>query len=462
MNHQSQGSSGVVDANGKEPALSIGGPSDGLHQIFQNEFRRIMKEELNALLPAITKRLWKGIDRRFQDEFAYVEAKIDALARFQEVELNNAKKTVRSQLYETRRLQRYVEAHLNNNEPPAFPQFRRLPAEIRSMIWECTTPRRVLEIRHVEAEEDWPNSLGLSSNSMELAFWPNYPPPVASSVCRESRAVVLRGGRVRGGASTIWLQKKRQHTYTKEWSWFDPNRDVLFLNFAWEDEDDQAMDCECRTLSEMFEMARHILIRSDALDRFLWNMMMESRARVDRIAICNSVHELWPRRHPRLEEKIFADEGQQHRLVPATRDGWSALRDTVAGVIPDATPREGLPSFAESDWQPVDTIAFGTNKAAKAIPPQEIPQRIIGIWEGYAEPPFMINTARSVESGIQRVNGLPPIEIVRVIRRTPNMVDVDYEESGDDDNEETGGDDDEETGGDHIMSEIHGFENFPS
>lgn len=91
-----------------------------------------------------------------------------------------------------------VEAPQQNNEqrtnndkdaPPGFPQFPRLPLELRHHIWKMCIPRRKLHVF---------NGLNRVNSKIPRSMKLGLPPPVISKVCRESRAVAtFRGGMFR-------------------------------------------------------------------------------------------------------------------------------------------------------------------------------------------------------------------------------------------------------------------------
>ncbi|KAI1764339.1 hypothetical protein GGR53DRAFT_466464 [Hypoxylon sp. FL1150] len=134
---------------------------------------------------------------------------------------------------------------------PRFPQFRHLPPEIRTIIWELATPSRIVDLRKRTT------------------------PPVTALVCRESRAVARRHGRLvpvfekrfRRPLSPVesdvelslspdesddeFFQVRRPKTpdgiddelsriedvrdpESYRWRWFDPSRDSLYLGSTYD------------------------------------------------------------------------------------------------------------------------------------------------------------------------------------------------------------------------------------
>ncbi|TGJ79668.1 hypothetical protein E0Z10_g9097 [Xylaria hypoxylon] len=126
-------------------------------------------------------------------------------------------------------LRRTLDDRLPNQISNAFPQFRSLPAEIRCMVWEWATTGRILEIHELEREE--PLNRG---RFREFEFIGNRYPPATAHVCRESRNVACRDGKlislenhrfqVNNGQSNI------STTYKKQWAWFNSYKDTLYLN----------------------------------------------------------------------------------------------------------------------------------------------------------------------------------------------------------------------------------------
>ncbi|KAI1136703.1 hypothetical protein F5Y05DRAFT_101692 [Hypoxylon sp. FL0543] len=113
----------------------------------------------------------------------------------------------------------------------SFPQFSKLPAELRLLIWRFALPRRVFEIRretvsirrdgeaNVTKELDHDTWRVRSSDLVAVLL----APPALLSVCREARKCVLRtgswkcvGSRPRGINHVIRLT-----------TWFDPSTDTL-------------------------------------------------------------------------------------------------------------------------------------------------------------------------------------------------------------------------------------------
>lgn len=106
---------------------------------------------------------------------------------------------------------------LGSAEPPAqvgFPQFTKLPPEIRRMIWDRSIPSRKFRPFDYLREED----------TYHAKF--TLLPPVAAQVCRESRRVAC----VSGGMYLMCWEIQPTSTVWEYWTWFDGSHDVLELH----------------------------------------------------------------------------------------------------------------------------------------------------------------------------------------------------------------------------------------
>ncbi|KAK5998821.1 hypothetical protein PT974_01204 [Cladobotryum mycophilum] len=98
---------------------------------------------------------------------------------------------------------------LSQHQPTGqFPQFRRLPPEIRQMIWDLALPCR--KLRPTRFFKFWSEDLECQS----------FAPPTVAHACREARRVARRNG-------GLYCQNT---TYANSWTWFDGSRDILDLS----------------------------------------------------------------------------------------------------------------------------------------------------------------------------------------------------------------------------------------
>lgn len=116
-----------------------------------------------------------------------------------------------------------VEARLNrldrlgehlDHPLPTFPQFRRLPPELRCRIWDFAIPRR--KLRHYSSDD---SQCLISGRALPTS---GLPPPIISRVCRESRSVAKKHG-----AGMFPLRRGEEND--PYWSWFDGAHDILEL-----------------------------------------------------------------------------------------------------------------------------------------------------------------------------------------------------------------------------------------
>ncbi|KAJ2984116.1 hypothetical protein NQ176_g183 [Zarea fungicola] len=112
--------------------------------------------------------------------------------------------------------------------------FERLPPEVRQLIWEATLPERrvfhVSEISQANYTEDTDNPF--MSNDTELdeqtfEFHIRHGPPMATQVCRESRAIALLRGFFLAPKKSL---KKSSMTESSTGPWFNPQKDMLYLD----------------------------------------------------------------------------------------------------------------------------------------------------------------------------------------------------------------------------------------
>ncbi|CAM1501696.1 Fc.00g036800.m01.CDS01 [Cosmosporella sp. VM-42] len=112
-----------------------------------------------------------------------------------------------------------VEARLGNLElrdhkqqvQQGFPQFSRLPIELRRRIWDMSIPQRKLRHHYINRPA--------AANIRPVPIT-GLSPPIASRVCRESRLVAC----YRGGIFPLFKSFKCRY-----WTWFDGTHDVLEL-----------------------------------------------------------------------------------------------------------------------------------------------------------------------------------------------------------------------------------------
>ncbi|KAI2617364.1 hypothetical protein GGR54DRAFT_204164 [Hypoxylon sp. NC1633] len=152
----------------------------------------------------------------------------------------------------------YIARRHRLTETHWFPQFKRLPFEIRVMIWELAIPRRVLSLD----KNCQPFVLQNRSSDRVCGYRSGLGPPSVASVCQESRAVACRSGR------NIPIHNSRllprpippglPSHYYRVWSWFDPSRDSLRIDAGF------TISSFDEAVSEITACTRHVTVGSRA------------------------------------------------------------------------------------------------------------------------------------------------------------------------------------------------------
>lgn len=182
-------------------------------------------------------------------------------------------------------------------EPPAqvgFPQFAKLPPEIRRMIWDTSIPSR--KFRPFDYREE-------DTDHTKFSLLP----PVAAQVCRESRGVAC----VSGGMYLMYWEPTSRYTSFEYWTWFDGSHDVLELH----------LDCvhkigkrKLKGLKKMLRRAKSILVTiPDMLEPEGWIDLLFKDQEVRRTLTTIYVQRSHPdiahyfRWHPNAIAKLFKD-----------------------------------------------------------------------------------------------------------------------------------------------------------
>lgn len=159
-----------------------------------------VKESAHNYFVGYSEDMWRlkeeleDVNRSHRRTLAALEA-VTEDRRKEEHENLMFKRQMRRQLDELRRL-------VASSPRPWFPQFSRLPPELRRLVWHFAVPTRL----YCE-DKTWKGvSFVLSA-------------PAIAHVCRESRAVALRLGR-------FWKMGPGRNP---GWSWFNPDRDAFLL-----------------------------------------------------------------------------------------------------------------------------------------------------------------------------------------------------------------------------------------
>ncbi|KAI0124495.1 hypothetical protein F4776DRAFT_665053 [Hypoxylon sp. NC0597] len=146
----------------------------------------------------------------------------------------------------------------------SFPQFPRLPAELRHLIWRFALPRRVFEIRREtvsirqDGEADVTKELDhdawrvRSSDLVAVLL----APPALLSVCREARKLALKSG----SWKCVGSRPRCANHVIRLATWFDPSTDTLCF-------DDSAIQYTAQPATERNGLATEH-INNPAVTRF--------------------------------------------------------------------------------------------------------------------------------------------------------------------------------------------------
>ncbi|GJC83094.1 hypothetical protein ColLi_05932 [Colletotrichum liriopes] len=145
-------------------------------------------------------------------------------------------KIARSQRVLEKRLDAMERLLAHKGPAPYFPQFRRLPPEIRQRVWSLAIPTRILR----------PSRRNSKNHDILLMR-----PPAIAGACREARAIATRNGRI--VPLTYDTANAENPTRTIRY-WFDSSHDVLELDRRVDIEED-----EPRGIRDLVYEAQHIL-----------------------------------------------------------------------------------------------------------------------------------------------------------------------------------------------------------
>lgn len=101
-----------------------------------------------------------------------------------------------------------------NSPETILAKFSSLSLDIRCLIWEATLPET--RVFQVQATAHIPGT-----DAKTFKFYINHEPPIALSICQESRQLALRKGYFIGSLSLL---------DNVQGCWFNPSRDMLYLD----------------------------------------------------------------------------------------------------------------------------------------------------------------------------------------------------------------------------------------
>ncbi|KAI1095113.1 hypothetical protein F5B19DRAFT_367177 [Rostrohypoxylon terebratum] len=280
---------------------------------------------VKALLHTVEEQITEGQDRISEGLGTCIRSNemITKLAKDAVVDALNAHTKVLQK--EIRSLRRAI-----HYQGRPFHQFRKLPTEIRLMIWDLAIPRRMVCFKE-SLHENPLNPREIVSVHYELVS--PLPPPSVAQVCRESRAVACKHGKL---SSIRNMEKPPWSTHPKsmspKWAWFDASRDSIFLQ-------PQTRDLEgIDALREFTKRAHYVTIdygmRGNHTPRLLDSLY--SPIAFPMLKSIDFVGETFVQPHrsdPVLEARVFSREGTYP--IPIEKHDATArdalIRKLVAG-----------------------------------------------------------------------------------------------------------------------------------
>ncbi|OTA65184.1 hypothetical protein K449DRAFT_403793 [Hypoxylon sp. EC38] len=186
---------------------------------------------------------------------------------------------------------------------PRFPQFMRLPPEIRFMIWDLALPRKMLCLEEVDRDIE-------EHNFASYQFVSHLPPPSVAQVCRESRTVACRTGRlmpIRNAivypSNPLWPGNMMDWCRT-QWAWFDPRLDSLYL---------RPLTDHLRSLEAILELTRsaqHVTLDGSSTNT-RWSHLFHRLfspyyfPQLKAVDLVGGLHVVTERNDPVLETRLF-------------------------------------------------------------------------------------------------------------------------------------------------------------
>ncbi|KAI0868332.1 hypothetical protein GGS24DRAFT_482729 [Hypoxylon argillaceum] len=198
-------------------------------------------------------------------------------------------------------LRRILDNVVTHQTPYTFPQFRRLPFEVRCMIWDWATPGKILQVRGQALEPVH------RSDAPLFQLGGNCSPPATAQVCRESRDIACRDGRLVSLGDFYHCTPDdttgSSPSAQRRWVWFDSARDSLYIKSV-----------PRRPDVELLNEVRHVTLDQVGYKRCLSRLLDRGLCpRVESIDfICGSVE--WPRRTElEFENNIW---GKENYFIP--------------------------------------------------------------------------------------------------------------------------------------------------
>jgi hypothetical protein len=161
--------------------------------------------------------------QRLNHDRSVFQTKVEALRKVFKEELQAASKLAQKEARRAIRAEMLLLLR-QSSCAPRFPQFSRLPVEIRCMIWNFAIPCGIVHL--VEHR--------LTAIDAGWCVWSckqKQTPPAITQVCREARTVACRTGALVPLKCPSKNEFEWPSSFAIEWTWFDPTRDTLFFSF---------------------------------------------------------------------------------------------------------------------------------------------------------------------------------------------------------------------------------------
>ncbi|CAJ2502538.1 Uu.00g099320.m01.CDS01 [Anthostomella pinea] len=220
---------------------------------------------------------------------------------------------------ETKRLRPYIDAVCRYIDTPAiWPQFARLPSEIRCVVWNLATPGRIVNIHRKLLAPD---------HGHAYEFEPASAPPITARINRESGDAACRTGKL----FPIRNVEKRKFNsvyeslpprFETQWGWFDPDRDNLRLPIYWKFMGSSG-GLFVKALSKLYGATQHVVLRifnGPNLEPNYWREKLFSPRifpNLESVKFIASTYQLKGRSDPMLESRLFGCSRDESILVIA-------------------------------------------------------------------------------------------------------------------------------------------------
>ncbi|OTB14835.1 hypothetical protein K445DRAFT_318750 [Daldinia sp. EC12] len=226
-----------------------------------------------------------------------------------------------------------------------FPQFKRLPPEIRTMIWGLAIPNRILGLKGSRLR-DYDEYYSMYN------FDPGLSPPSVAHVCREARSIACRSGRL------VSIRNYREcpypnlmdegHVARPEWSWYDPSRDSLRLPVK------TLVGSPNTTILEITECTQFVISGVDSNHTHCYRLLayLSDPYYFPRLKVVDLISDVY--QHPQLSDHVLETQLfglDQQNFFSLDIDDKAAKKALIYRIKKDNTSAEAnkLASWLEED-----------------------------------------------------------------------------------------------------------------